>query len=110
MAWINVDYDSVSYTHLRAHETLVNKITFGRIHKYDLRPDDLKAVKLSICAAAEAVYNLDKHRDIKSENNDGYSVTYVDSGESSRRVRMIEAADIYLADTTLRNRMASYDY
>lgn len=123
MAWINVDYDFYTNTFKGTvipesafdrksveSEAFINKITFGRIHKYDLRPDDLKAVKLSICAAAEAVYNLDKHRDIKSENNDGYSVTYADSGESSRRLRMIEAADIYLADTTLRNRMASYDY
>ena len=91
-------------------EAFINKITFGRIHKYDLRPDDLKAVKFSICAAAEVVYNWDKHQDVKSENNDGYSVTYADNSESSRRLRMTEAADIYLADTTLRNRMASYDY
>ena len=123
MAWINVDYNFYTNTFKGTvipesafdkksmeSEAFINKITFGRIHKYDLRPDDLKTVKFAICAVAEAVYDSDKHRDVKSENNDGYSVTYVDSGESSRRLRMTEAADIYLADTTLRNRMASYDY
>lgn len=123
MAWINVDYafyintfkgtdipESAFDKKSMESEAFINKITFGRIHKYDLHPDDLKAVKFSICAAAEAVYNWDKHRDVKSENNDGYSVTYADNSESSRRLRMTEAADIYLADTTLRNRMASYDY
>ena len=75
MAWINVDYDFYTNTFKGTvipesafdrksveSEAFINKITFGRIHKYDLRPDDLKAVKLSICATAEAVYNLDKHR------------------------------------------------
>ncbi len=123
MAWINVDYyfytdmfkgtvipESTFDRKIIESEAFINKITFGRIHKYALRSDDLKAVKFAICAAAEAVYNLDKHRDVKSENNDGYSVTYSDNSESSRRLRMTEAADLYLADTTLRNRMVSYDY
>ena len=123
MAWINVDYyfytdmfkgtvipESTFDRKIIESEAFINKITFGRIHKYALRPDDLKAVKFAICAAAEAVYNLDKHRDVKSENNDGYSVTYSDNSESLRRLRMTEAADLYLADTTLRNRMVSYDY
>lgn len=123
MAWINVDYyfytdmfkgtvipESTFDRKIIESEAFINKITFGRIHKCDLRPDDLKAVKFAICAVAEAVYNSDKHRDVKSENNDGYSVTYADNSESSRRLRMTEAADLYLADTTLRNRMVSYDY
>lgn len=91
-------------------EAFVNNITFGRIHKYDLRPEDMYAVKMAICAVADSVYETDKHRDKKSENNDGYSVTYTDSSESSRRARMLSAADFYLCDTTLRNRMVSYDY
>lgn len=123
MAWIDVDYyfytdifkgtvipEGTFDRKIMESEAFINKITFGRIHKYDLRQDDLKAVKFAICAAAEAVYNSDKHRDVKSENNDGYSVTYADNSESSRRLRMTEAADLYLADTTLRNRRVSYDY
>ena len=123
MAWINVDY--AFYTDVFKGEVIpdgafdrcstdaeffINQITFGRVHQYELRPVDLIAVKMAVCAVAEVYYLADQHKDIKSENNDGYSVTYVDTSENALKVRAIEAADRYLTDTTLRNRMVSYDY
>ena len=61
MAWINVDYyfytdmfkgtvipESTFDRKIIESEAFINKITFGRIHKYALRPDDLKAVKFAI--------------------------------------------------------------
>lgn len=123
MAWINVDYafytgtfggtaiPAGAFDRLSTDaEFFVNRITFGRIHRYELRLPDLMAVKMSICAVAEVNHLADQHKDIKSENNDGYSVTYADTSENARKVRAIEAADRYLSDTTLRNRMVAYDY
>lgn len=91
-------------------EAFVNYITFGRIHKYDLRPEDLTAVKMAICAVAEVQFIADKHKDIKSENNDGYSVTFVNTSDSAVRSRAASAADMYLCETTLRCRAVDYDY
>lgn len=91
-------------------EALVSKITFGRIHKYDLNPEDLIAVKMAICAVAEVNYDAEQRKGIKAENNDGYSVTYSDTSDNTLRVRAVEAADLYLCETTLRNRMVGYDY
>ena len=61
MAWINVDYyfytdmfkgtvipESTFDRKIIESEAFINKITFGRIHKYALRPDDLKAVKFAM--------------------------------------------------------------
>lgn len=123
MALINVEYefykdifkgaaipDSAFKRFSTEAEACVSKLTFGRIHRYQLRAEDLTAVKMAICAAAEARYAADSHKDIKSENNDGYSVTYADVSESAVRLRMTEAADIYLAETSLRNRMVNYAY
>ena len=123
MAWINVDYAFYSNNfggtvipvgafdrRSTDAEFFINRITFGRVHKYELRQPDLMAVKMAVCAVAEVYYLADQHRDVKSENNDGYSVTYVDTSENALKVRAIEAADRYLSDTTLRNRTVAYDY
>lgn len=37
----------------REAEMLVNTCTYGRIHHYQLREDDLQAVKQAICVVAE---------------------------------------------------------
>lgn len=91
-------------------EALINMITFGRIRKYNLSAEDLYLVKMAICASAESYYSADQHKGIKSENNDGYSVTYADGEENVAKINAIGAADLYLSGTTLRNRMADYDY
>lgn len=123
MAQINVDYgfyaDTFKGTVIPESafgklaldgEAFVARMTFDRIHKYNLCMEDKVAVKMAICAVAETKYKIDGHQDIKSENNDGYSVTYADTSENASRARMTEAADLYLSITTLRNRMVSYDY
>ncbi len=123
MAWINVDFAfySADYNgsvipedsfpeHVRDAEAFVNQITFGRIHKYDLREDDLVCVKNAICAVAEFDIREDKRRGKSSESNDGYSVSYVDSTEAEYNSRKIAAADMYLFDTTLRSALINYKY
>lgn len=94
----------------RAAEAFVNKLTFGRIRKYELRLLDQMAVQYAICAVSEVSYREDRHRGVKSESNDGYSISYADSSDSTVRARMADAADVYLCDTTLRNRCLAYDY
>lgn len=67
-------------------------------------------VKMAVCAAAETVYLLDKQANemgatIKSESNDGYSVTYVtettdgQTAEQLLRRKVLEAVRIYLLPT-----------
>ena len=68
-------------------------------------------VKLAVCAAAEVVYNS-KHSNgasgsagVKSESNDGYSVTYVteaqdgQTAEAALRKKIAEAVRLYLLPT-----------
>lgn len=123
MAFIEVDYDfyanNFKGTAIPAEsfdkksiesEALVNQITFNRIRKYSLTKEDLHLVKMAICAVADVYHEQEQHKGIKSENNDGYSVTYTDGDVETMRNNAVAAADIYLSGTTLRNRMMSYDY
>lgn len=120
---IQVDYDFYTDTYMGEEipedsferksieaEALINMITFGRIRKYNLSTEDLYLVKMAICASAESYYRADQHKGIKSENNDGYSITYTDSEENAVRTNAIGAADLYLSGTTLQNRMVNYGY
>ena len=60
-------------------------------------------VKLAVCAAAEVIYNSKQNNGtsrsagIKSESNDGYSVTYVT--EAALRKKVAEAVRLYLLPT-----------
>lgn len=70
-------------------------------------------VKLAVCAAAEVVYNHEQGTSaaddsllgIKSESNDGYSVTYVteaqdgQTAEETLRKKIFEAVRLYLLPT-----------
>ena len=70
-------------------------------------------VKLAVCAAAEVIYYNDKQTSatggngagIKSESNDGYSVTYVteaqdgQTAEAALRKKVAEAVRVYLLPT-----------
>ena len=71
-------------------------------------------VKRAVCAAAEVIYNSEKSSGsgkatgaaaIKSESNDGYSVTYVtevqdgQTAEAALRKKVAEAVRVYLLPT-----------
>lgn len=68
-------------------------------------------VKLAVCAAAEAIYNSKQNNGasgsagVKSESNDGYSVTYVteaqdgQTAEAALRKKVAEAVRLYLLPT-----------
>ena len=65
-----LDSGSFKQLSLRA-SALVNSYTFGRAEA-----SELDAVKDAVCAVAEVIHRHEKNKNIKSENNDGYSVTY----------------------------------
>lgn len=83
-------------------EAFVDQLTFGRLLRL---PEISDAVKNAVCAAADAVARREESRQrigIKSEANDGVSVTYADAisdeqcaGDMAARVRT------YLANTGL---------
>lgn len=85
----------------------VRKITFGRadLHK------DVEEVKLATCAVCDALEEFNETtvngQQIASENNDGYSVSYVnESGKSSAQIllqKVYVAAETYLSMTDLLN-------
>lgn len=58
-----------------------------------------EAVMCAICEIAEEFYRTESRQGIKSENIDGYSVTYAD--EASVRRRVIDIAVRRLGDTGL---------
>lgn len=102
-------------------EQIVNKMTYGRIHKYNLHEDDLIAVKHAICAVADIVFNDKRMKDAsggrlaKSINTDGEAVTYADTPTSMTEDELLyqkcyTKARLYLEDTTLLYPGVYYDY
>ena len=92
---------------VRKASAYLDQITFGRIRKP--YPDE---VKYAVCELAEIQHRFNKTagegaREVKSENNDGYSVTYVTEGtdgESPDVVlhrKMYAAAKVWLGNTGL---------
>ncbi len=90
---------------------LIDRITSGRVRKLEEVPS---CVKDAMCAAAETCFqqNQKAGRIKKSENNDGYSVSYADAEKEDDMIQRA-AADIrtYLAGTglTYRGRL-HHDY
>lgn len=93
---------------IREAESIVNFITFGRIHGYVLSPEDLECAKMAICAVADSIWENKKRDGVVSENTDGYSVTY--SQESGYKEAAADAARAYLIDTTLLERRVNWKY
>lgn len=94
-------------------EAFIDTITFGRIARLDVIPD---CVKNAVCAAAEEINRRDEsqrqHAGIKSESNDGASVTYDDVISNEQcKANMLAKARMYLANTGLlyRGFSAKYD-
>lgn len=91
-AWPAVARDASAY---------IDRITYGRLRHGATVTDD---VRMAVCAVAEVVY-AHQQRDveqgssgIKSENVDGYSVTYEDSAAASKQydTDRMEAAGLFL--------------
>lgn len=95
-------------------EAFIDSITFGRITRLDAIPD---AVKNAVCSAADEInrrnQSQQQHTGIKSESNDGASVTYDDViSDDQCRATMSVKARMYLANTGLlyRGFSARYDW
>lgn len=89
----------------------IDRITFHRIQRLESIPN---CVKLAVCAVTEKMYAFSKkeERDISSESNDGYSVSYKDSGSrKDMEADALNIAKMYLSGTGLlyRGRSRIYD-
>lgn len=101
--------------YIRKASVYINEITHGKISKGNFLEDGtyLEEIKDAACAVADVLY-LDAQqleqtegKDIKSENTDGYSVSYVtnrqdgETHEDALRREMYQAARGYLLFTGL---------
>lgn len=80
---------------------LVDQMTFGRVAELETIPD---CVMDAICGAAEsrASYLKKSELELKSESNDGYSVSYADAGSETDFMSSVRKdIRIYLANTGL---------
>lgn len=85
----------------RDSSAYIDRITYGRLRHGATVTDD---VRMAVCAVAEVVYahqqgKAERGSDgIKSENVDGYSVTYEDPSVASKQydADRMEAADLFL--------------
>lgn len=90
-------------------EAFLNRIAFDRIKRLPEIPDE---VKKAICAMAECSFQEDKKTPgIKSENIDGYAVSFEDSTDTFRNTELYGIAKTYLSNTGLlfRGRSRKYD-
>ena len=69
----------------------LSRLTLGRSGS-----DKSEPVLTAVCEIAEAMYEYENRAHIRSENNDGYSVTYKDNGIDTEKI-----AKRYLSDTGL---------
>lgn len=75
----------------RAEAVLMN-VTSGKIKGQEI----LECVKFCICEIAEFLYKQENMSGIKSENNDGYSVSYQ---ERDTKKEILKIAEMYLSET-----------
>ena len=93
-----------------AASALIDQVTFGRIHRLDTVPE---CVKRAACAAAECLYQNEvrAEREITSESNDGYSVTYSTGGtQKDATANAVAKIRSFLASTGLLYRGFSRQY
>ena len=134
MSRVDVDYqyyadvfkgDALTESDLKKHgmraEAIVNRMTYGRIHEFELRPDDLEAVKAAICVVSEILAEDHRQKEatggrlVKSVNTDGESVTYADTADNQPPEEALYSkccfeARLYLEDTPLLYPGVYYDY
>lgn len=81
------------FYHIESKATVyVNYVLLGNMK-------DTDEFKNAVCAVCELIYNESKRGGIKSENNDGYSVTFEEIGDFYDRV--IDVVKVYLSNTGL---------
>lgn len=78
---------------VRRAEAILDRITCGNI------TEATEPVKLCVCEIAELMYKDVQAGNIASENNDGYSISYVK--QKPQAVRIGDIARTYLAGTGL---------
>ena len=99
---------------------VIDRVTFGR-PRVVTDEDILNAVRDAVCAVAECLYKFDatratdeQGREIASENNDGYSVTFRNTGtadaQNAADAAVMDVIQTYLADTGLLYRGISRRY
>lgn len=79
---------------------LVDGLTAGNLPLLDAVPD---CVKDAVCAAAEKLYQFEQNpaKEIKSENNDGFIITYADTSEGKARDDAKAEIRVYLSTSGL---------
>ena len=85
-------------------EAFVNQVTFGRIARLSSIVDSIKD---AICCVADTVAVQSEKREavVKSESNDGYSISYADAmNDTALHNEMYRAVRSYPANTGLLNR------
>lgn len=70
----------------------VDAITFGRITD-SLPADTLERCRMAICAVAERDFQQSQGGEVASASNDGYSESYVTSGQTPAQRRRAAASD-----------------
>ena len=91
-------------------EAFVDAITFGRIENLEEIP---KSVKFAVCSAIDVMTRFleSRKKDVTSESNDGYSVTYSSAvNDSDCKSEMMSRARRWLANTGLLYRGWSKKY
>lgn len=79
-------------------EAELNRIISGRLQDASQLPQ----TPMLICEIAEALFAAHERHGIASENNDGYSVTYITNEEnSSLQKELLDIAMRYLSETNL---------
>lgn len=82
-------------------EAFVDQVTLGRIPKL---PNLIDSIRDAICNTADsiAIQREKKEATVKSESNDGYSISYADAAsDASLRNEMYRTVRTYLANTGL---------
>ena len=85
-------------------EAFLDFVTFGRIAVLEVIPD---AVHNAICSVSEAIALREEKNaySVKSESNDGYSVSYGDAiSDNAFRSELYAVVQRYLGNTRLLNR------
>jgi len=76
-------------SHIMRADAFLNRLTFGKIIEIS------DEVKCAACAVAEVYYNCGSRAGISSENNDGYSVSYI-TDEAALGKQLYDAAKLFL--------------
>ena len=83
-------------------DAFIDELTFSRLHHGWKLTD---AIKMACCAVAEEIFDQQQEKSavesasgIRSENNDGYSVSYADYSlvQQAGNSRKLEAAGVFL--------------